>query len=36
MIGWVLWLFVALHLYLLDGILKQTLVLPAASPWRRT
>ena len=28
MIGWVLWLFVALHLYLLDGFLKQLLVLP--------
>lgn len=28
MIGWVLWLFVALHLYLLDGFLKQILVLP--------
>lgn len=27
-LGWVLWLFVALHLFLLDGALKQLLVLP--------
>jgi len=26
--GWLLWLFVALHLYLLDGFLKEVLVLP--------
>lgn len=28
MLGWVLWLFVALHLFLLDGVLKQLLTLP--------
>ncbi|MHC4851655.1 MAG: hypothetical protein ACYTKC_00310 [Planctomycetota bacterium] len=32
MIAWILWLFVALHLFLLDGFLKQVLVLPGGLP----